>query len=344
MRCDPCGAREPGWSFGWCWWCGDGRPRPSLSASPTPTGSSGATEDLAAPAAAVPRLVVLGTAQDGGLPHAGCRCRRCEKARRDPAARRSVASLGLVLPTDERLFLFDATPDLPAQLERLRQTKTAPAPERVDRGLLSGIFLTHAHMGHYLGLAQLGFEVMHTQGVPVWATPRMASFLRDNGPWSQLVRLGEIGLREMPPETTVELGDGVRVSSFLVPHRDEYADTVAYVIRGPRLSVLYVPDTEPWRTWPTRLLERLKGMDVALLDGTFFSAGELPGRDVASIGHPLIVDSLALLGAEVREGRLRVLFTHLNHSNPALEVGSESRRQIEAAGFGVAEDGHELSL
>ncbi len=318
--------------------------RPGLSASSTSPGVSGTAGNSAGPAAAIPRLVVLGTAQDGGLPHAGCRCRRCEKARQGPAARRRVASLGLVLPTDERLFLFDATPDLPAQLERLRQAKSAPAPERVDRGLLAGIFLTHAHMGHYLGLAQLGFEVMHTQGVPVWATPRMSNFLRDNGPWNQLVRLGEIGLREMPPETTVELGDGVRVSSFLVPHRDEYADTVAYVIRGPRISVLYVPDTEPWRTWPTSLLERLKGIDVALLDGTFFSAGELPGRDVATIGHPLIVDSLELLGPSVREGRLRVLFIHLNHSNPALEVGSEARRQIEAAGFGVAEDGAELPL
>ncbi len=291
-----------------------------------------------------PRVVVLGTAQDGGLPHAGCHCRRCSTARRDPALRRNVASLGIVLPKEKKLFLLDATPDLPAQLEILGRYREAPAPERVDRGLLSGVLLTHGHMGHYLGLAQLGFEVMHTQGVPVYATPRLASFLRQNGPWDQLVRLGEISLREVPPGGTVELGEGVSFTTLAVPHRDEYSDTVAYLLRGPRSSVFYVPDTDTWATWQRPLPEVLAGVGVALLDGTFFSGDELPGRDVTKIGHPLITGTLDLLGSQVAAGKLRVFFTHLNHSNPALEEGSEARRAIEARGFGVLADGQELPL
>lgn len=291
-----------------------------------------------------PRVVALGTVQDGGLPHAGCHCRRCTAARADPAKRRHVAALGIVLPAEKKLFLLDATPDLPAQLEMLTPYRGEPAPERVDRGLLSGILLTHAHMGHYLGLAHLGFEVMHTQGVPVYATPRMAGFLSKNGPWDQLVRLGEISLREVPPGTTVELGEGVRFTSLAVPHRDEYSDTVAYLLRGPRASVFYVPDTDTWATWPRPLPEVLQGVDVALLDGTFYSADELPGRDVTKIGHPLITATLDLLAPQVASGKLRVLFTHLNHSNPALEEGSEARRAIEARGFAVLAEGQELPL
>ncbi|HSL82107.1 MAG TPA: pyrroloquinoline quinone biosynthesis protein PqqB, partial [Thermoanaerobaculia bacterium] len=74
------------------------------------------------------------------------------------------------------------------------------------------------------------------------------------------------------------------------------------------------------------------------------SADELPGREVSEIGHPLITDSLERFGAAVRSGDLRVLFIHLNHSNPALDPRSPERRAIEAAGFRVAEEGEELPL
>ncbi len=154
-------------------------------------------------------MVVLGTAQDGGLPHAGCHCRRCTAARADPAKRRHAAALGIVLPAEKKLFLLDATPDLPAQLEMLAPYRGEPAPERVDRGLLSGILLTHAHMGHYLGLAHFGFEVCSTKGVPVYASAAHGRrSCSKNGPWSQLVRLENIAIREVPPGETFDLPGG----------------------------------------------------------------------------------------------------------------------------------------
>ena len=70
-------------------------------------------------------------------------------------------------------------------------------PRKGDKPNLSGIFLTHAHMGHYTGLMWLGKEVMGAAKVPVHAMPRMAAYLRSNGPWSQLVKLENIELREM---------------------------------------------------------------------------------------------------------------------------------------------------
>jgi pyrroloquinoline quinone biosynthesis protein B len=216
---------------------------------------------------------------------------------------------------------------------------------------VDGVLLTHAHMGHYLGLAWFGYESVHTRGLPVWATPRMARFLRENGPWSQLVALGNVELRELQPGAgarggggAVELGDSVAVRAVSVPHRDEYTDTVGFRIEGPRATVLYVPDTDSWDAWGDRLDEVLEGVDVALVDATFYSAGELPGREVSEIGHPLVTDSLERFGDAVHAGRLRVHFIHLNHSNPALDPRSPERRAIEAAGFHVAEEGEEIPL
>jgi pyrroloquinoline quinone biosynthesis protein B len=293
-----------------------------------------------------PRLVVLGTVQDGGLPHVACSCVRCERARREPGFRRRVASLALHLPASDQVYLIDATPDLGAQLETVARLRGRPPAGRVDRAPVDGVLLTHAHAGHYLGLAFFGFETVHTRGLPVWASPRMAAFLRGNGPWSQLVTREEIALRELAAGKPLPLGDGVSIEPLPVPHRDEYSDTLAFVIRGPRRTVLYVPDTDSWRAWPRPLPEVLaeRGVDVALLDGTFHSLDELPGRAVSAIGHPLITESMDLLGPLVAAGKLNVAFTHLNHSNPALEPESAARKAIESRGFRVLAEGEEIGL
>jgi pyrroloquinoline quinone biosynthesis protein B len=298
----------------------------------------------------LPAVRALGTAQDAGLPHAACHCERCDAARRDPARRRLVASLGLVLPGEEagappRVLLVDVSPDVREQLDRLDDVRDEPN-DRADRTPVDGILLTHAHIGHYLGLAFFGFESVNARGIPTWCTPRMAEFLSTNGPWSQLVALGNLDLRRREPGGPVDLGAGVRATPYRVPHRDEYSDTVAWIIAGEARTIMYMPDTEPWRTWDPPLGEVIDehGVDVLLVDGTFYSAGELPGRPVSSIGHPLIVDTMDLLQERVDAGTLAVHFTHLNHSNPAIDPASEARRAIESRGFRVLDDGDEFAL
>jgi pyrroloquinoline quinone biosynthesis protein B len=309
-----------------------------------------------------PRLRVLGTAQDGGLPHAGCSCAHCERARHDPRYRRLVASTALLLPEEngkQQVYVIDVSPDIREQLDLLRDLRTtAMGPER---RVVDGVFLTHAHIGHYLGLAFFGFEALNTKGLPTYCTPWMAEYLRTNGPWSQLVRLNNIDLRELDPGTPVNLpcstkGDQVSVKPVRVPHRDEYSDTVGYVIRKEPLpdqpgavrgrTVFYVPDTEPWRTWEPTLLDIIQreAVDVLVVDGTFYSEAELPGRSVASIGHPLMTDSMALLEPLVQAHRLEVYFTHLNHSNPVLDPAGAAARDVAARGFRVAREGLELPL
>jgi len=289
-----------------------------------------------------PRLLILGTAQDGGIPHAACDGPRCTAARRDPSQRRRVASLGIV--TGGSGYLVDATPDFVDQLHALRRAVGEAPVGGTDRTPLAGIFLTHAHMGHYVGLVHLGFEAAHAEDVELWATPRMTGFLSSNGPWDQLVELENVLPRPTEDGEAVDLPGGVTVTPIAVPHRDEYSDTVGYAIAGPNHRVLYVPDTDGWDAWTPSLpavLDR-HDIDTALLDATFYSLDELPGR--TSVRHPLVVDSMNLLQDRVDAGTLRVLFIHLNHSNPAVDPTSEESKTIQDRGFEVASDGMHLPL
>ena len=168
-------------------------------------------------------LVVLGIAQDAGIPQLGCQQALCVSIRSGKRKPERVASIGVVHAARGRAFLFDATPDFVSQVHSL----TGGRPP-------DGIFLTHAHAGHYTGLMYLGRESIDAKGVPVYGTARMASYLRANGPWSLLVSRGNIDVRPVTEDRAVDLGDGLRVTPLLVPHRDEFTDTVGYVIEDPR--------------------------------------------------------------------------------------------------------------
>jgi len=301
--------------------------------------AAGAPDSDPAPGTAYIRI--LGTAQDGGLPHAACSCVRCERARSDPSFKRLISSLAIVLPETGRVYLIDATPDIREQLDRLTDVRDSPAG-RVDRAPVDGVFLTHAHIGHYTGLSFFGFEAVHTEALPVYCTQPMARFLTSHAPWQQLVQLQNIDLNEISEGTLVNLPDGVSVEPLLVPHRDEYADTVGFKIHGPNKTVLFIPDTEPYERWSRPLEELLTDVDIALLDGSFYSLEELPGRDVSQIGHPLMRDTMDRLAEWNSEREVR--FIHLNHSNPALDAGSPEAREIRSRGFSVASDGDQLPL
>ncbi len=260
------------------------------------------------------RLIVLGVAQDAGMPHLGCDAWVCRAARRGERAPAHVSSLGVVDKASGRAFLFDATPDLPNQVTALTGGR---APD--------GIFLTHAHIGHYTGLMYLGKESIGAVGVPVHTTRKMGAYLSRNGPWSVLVQDGHITLETLTPDRPVDLGDGLRVTAFSVPHRDELSDTVGYRIEGPRKKLLFIPDIDQWEKWDRSIRALVDEVDFAFLDGSFASSKELPNRAIGDIPHPLMSHTRKLLAGSPA----RLWFIHVNHTNREWHSDDVAREGME---------------
>ena len=249
-------------------------------------------------------IVVLGIAQDGGIPQLGCARPICQDIRAGKRPAEKVSSLGLINRRTGAAYVFDATPDFPAQLQRLTGGK-----------LPAGIFLTHAHIGHYTGLMFLGRESVNAGSVPVYATERMGAFLRANGPWSQLVSIPNIALRAIAYDQPVTLDGGILVTAFKVPHRDEFSDTVGFRIAGPNRSALFIPDIDRWEKWNRSIRDLAGTVDYAFLDGTFASATEI-NRPIEEIPHPLMSRTRELLNGV----KAKLWFIHINNSNAEIDA------------------------
>ncbi|MCM8556487.1 MBL fold metallo-hydrolase [Sphingomicrobium sediminis] len=278
-------------------------------------------------------LIVLGVAQDAGIPQIG----NPDDPAWDTGIRGAATSLGLVDRRNGRRYLFEATPDIRKQVQRLDIMSEREPRETLG---LDGIFLTHAHIGHYAGLMFLGRESAGTQGVPVYVMPRMGKFLSKNGPWEQLVNLGNIDLQPLADDVAVELEGGISVTPLLVPHRDEYSETVGYRVETPGKSFLFIPDIDGWDEWEHDLAEEVAKVTYSFLDATFNDDTELPGRDMSEIPHPRVPDTmerLAGLGARQRAG---VHFIHINHTNRL----RSDQGEVYEAGFSVASEGQTFCI
>jgi len=255
-------------------------------------------------------LVVLGIAQDAGIPQLGCDQELCRSIREGKRKPERVSSLGLVNRARNLSYLFDATPDVVSQLGTLNGGKPP-----------SAVFLTHGHIGHYTGLMYFGRESIDAKAVPVYGTDRMSAFLKSGGPWSLLVSRSNIDVRVLTPDQPVSLADGIRVTAFVVPHRDEFTDTVGYLIEHGTRRALFIPDIDQWSKWSRSIRQLVDTVDLAFLDGTFASETELPGRSTADIPHPLIPATRDLL----RGTKASVWFIHLNHTNGELGARDVAR-------------------
>ena len=309
-----------------------------ICACNSPTPEEQATIPPALPTS--PQLIVLGTAQDAGSPQINCQKDCCRDLFLNPDPGRMVVSLGLFDPTSSRQYLFEATPDLPQQLRKFCTSAGLPLSEEIP----DGIFLTHAHIGHYTGLMYLGKEAMNANQVPVYAMPRMRQFLTDNGPWSQLVSNNNIQLQALADSQAVDLGPQLSVTPFTVPHRDEYSETVGYLISGPNKRALFIPDIDKWGKWSVSIVDAIASVDYAFLDATFYDAEEINNRDISQIPHPFVVESLALFADLSLEERAKIHFIHLNHTNPLLRANSAACRAVEEAGMQLAQVGQKVNL
>lgn len=282
-----------------------------------------------------PFVMVLGIAQDAGSPQAGCQKDCCKNLWNKPASWKSATSIAIVDPKTKQRWLIECTPNFPKQLNQLdakfQFNKKSPG--------LDGIFLTHAHIGHYGGLMHLGREVIGSKNVPVFCMPRMRKYLQSNGPWNQLVKLKNIDLVDLKANESVKLNKRISVQAIVVPHRGEYSETVGFKITGPKKTVFFLPDIDKWEYWTTDIESIVKSVDIAFLDGTFYDGNELPGRDISKIPHPFVSRSLQRFSKLPAEEKSKIHFIHFNHSNPILKTDSKEHKKVLESGFRISKEG-----
>ena len=277
-------------------------------------------------------IQVLGIVQDAGYPHIGCEKDCCKAV---SPGDYFVSCLGLVDKTNNKRYLFDATPDIHNQLNLLEKFP--------DANLIDGIFLTHAHIGHYTGLMYLGREGLGGKSIMVYALKRMSKFLTKNGPWDQLVKLNNISIQTISNKEFVKLSENIFVIPIRVPHRDEYSETVGYKIIGKSKKILFIPDIDKWDEWKKSIIEEVKLVDYAFIDGTFYNGTEL-NRDMREIPHPSIEETLQLFSNQPVAERNKIYFIHINHTNPILTNKNGIRDLVESLGFNIAQRGLKFKL
>tara|TARA_X000001036_G_scaffold5932_1_gene5332 strand:- start:1268 stop:2179 length:912 start_codon:yes stop_codon:yes gene_type:complete len=276
-------------------------------------------------------LKILGVVQDGGLPHLGSNKLCCENIEQ----KRYVTSIMLVNNENNKSYLFDASPDINEQLNFMG--------DRIKKDL-KGVFLTHAHIGHYTGLMYFGREALNSKLINVYAMPRMKKFLEQNGPWSQLVSLENISINEINSNSKISVDPNVTIQPVEVPHRAEFSETVGYKIYGPNKTVLFIPDIDKWYLWEKSIIDEIKQVDYALIDATFYDSEEVNYRDLSEIPHPFVVESMELFDSISDEEKKKIFFIHLNHTNPLLDKDSDQYKFVKDKGYNVAEEGMKLKL
>jgi len=282
-------------------------------------------------------ITILGIAQDAGYPQIDCDKDCCKLFYDKKETKKLVSCLGLIDLENSKKWLFDATPDIGEQVFNLKKN-------HLDNGnVIDGVFLTHAHIGHYTGLMHFGFEAMGAKNIPVYAMPKMKNFIETNGPWSQLVDYNNIELKALQHDSLIKLNTKLTVQPFLVPHRDEFSETVGYKIIGPNKTALFIPDIDKWHIWKRDIIEEVKKVDYAFLDASFFKDGEI-SRPMSQIPHPFTTETAALFRNEDQETKAKIHFIHFNHTNPALLESHHLKDSIRGLGFNFAKEGEVFPL
>jgi pyrroloquinoline quinone biosynthesis protein B len=299
----------------------------------------------------------LGTAAGGGFPQWNCACRNCHGVRSGTLRATPRTQSCIAISADNRRwFLVNASPDVRAQVESFPPLWPA---EGVRGSGIAGVLLTNADLDHTLGLLILregGRLLVH-------APASVRRSLTEDFPVAGV--LGHycgIDWRE-PPTELAELRDasgapsGLQYAAIpLAGHPPRYArhrgpstgDVVGYrfVDAASGTSVVCMPDVA---AIDERAMRAIAGCDLLLLDGTFWSDDEMARAGVgattaAQMGHLPVGGAAGSLGRLSALGARRVVYVHINNTNPILVEDSDERRAVETAGAVVGEDGMEFDI
>ena len=280
-------------------------------------------------------LVILGIAQDGGSPQIGCD-KSCCKTLWENNISENVTSIGLIDNIENRFFLIDASPDIPKQYQMLKSL--------ASDANLGGIALTHAHIGHYVGLLFLGKESLGAEKINVYSMPKMSLFLKNNGPWSQLIQEENIEINKLKNDSIQTLSKHISIKPIIVPHRDEFSETVGFLIKGKVKSALFLPDIEKWEKWDKKIEDFIRNVDYAFIDGTFYNGNEIPHRNMDEIPHPFVVETIERFKNLKKKDKKKVYFIHLNHTNPLHKPNNKITKEIIKRGYNIARTGMRFDL
>jgi len=281
-------------------------------------------------------IYVLGNVQDAGLPHIGCQHKFC-KEKFSEFEEYFTTSIAVVDPVEKKYILFEASPDIPYQLNYLEK-------EIFNEFILpESIFITHAHIGHYTGLMYFGREALGSKNLIIKVLPKMSNFLKTNGPWSQLVDINNIKIQNLSFGSKTNELRNITVTPIQVPHRDEYSETAGFIIEGRNKKALFIPDIDKWEKWDKNLKQLVYEFDYLLLDATFYDSKEI-NRDISEIPHPLVTETINLLDDLSPKHKNKVYFIHMNHTNLMLDPSSDLTKLVVNKGFNITRLGLKLSL
>jgi len=275
--------------------------------------------------------VLLGVAQDGGRPQAGCQKNCCKNV----SASETAFPVALGIVDNDTLHLIDVSRSLAHQLQI------------VNTNSIGHVFLTHAHFGHVDGLGLFGKETMNLRDVPLHLSASMYDVLVATPHWKLLLDHGIFSPQVFSHDVPILISTTLSLTPILVPHRAELSDTHAFLVKSGGSTILYLPDHDSWqqtlgqhdiRSWLAEL-----EVDVAIIDGTFWSLDELQHRNQTEVPHPPVSETIAMLG-EKREGDPDIVFIHLNHTNPVYDSESEEALEVRRLGWEIGHQGQRFSL
>ena len=272
------------------------------------------------------RIKLLGNAQDAGRPQLGCTEKCCEDARRNTHLSRMPVSLGL---HGEQFGIVEATRCIGDQISLMGNSQ------------ISEVWLTHAHLGHIEGLGQFGRESLNSKNVKLRCSDSVVDYVMKHPIWKKLIERGNLTFDKFKSDTIVPIE---------VPHRAQDFDTHAILFKGKNNNILFLPDHDTWEKTldfveynnPKEWFSSLEA-NIILLDGTFWNSSELKGRIQADVPHPTVSETLDLIG-ERSANDPRVIFIHLNHTNPLHYPDSVEYQKLVSLGWEVGEEGMELNL
>lgn len=295
-------------------------------------------------------LRVLGSAAGGGFPQWNCGCPGCRAVRDGSRPCRARTQSSIAVSADyEKWFVFNASPDIRAQIESF----PALHPVEARRSPINAVLLTDAELDHTFGLLLL----RESDRLEIHATDAVHETLMEGT--SLLGTLGaytDIVWRVVKPGEDVQLGGELSYRAFDAPTQKQArfgvggreGGVVGYRISDERTGgvLVYLPGSYEL---PESVLAEMEGCDCLLFDGTCWEDEEMVSLGLASktsrdMGHlPMSGDDGSMKRLAPLEIR-RKIYIHINNTNPVLIEDSPERQRVEESGFKVAEDGLEMEV